>query len=229
MGGEDHPVRAGNGGAEKVQKFPELRGEGIAHGVGDVDRSRPGRNGDPHGPGQEVPVASGRVLGGKLHLPHKTHRVAHRAVDGLEDLLRGELELLLHMEGGGGQEGVDSGRAGLLERAGGGFDILGAAPGEGADGGVTDLFRDGADRRKVVGRGHGKAGFEDVDPHLLELPGDLELLLLLHGGPGALLAVAEGGVEDANPLLTLFFVAICHDALLKILSKMRAGDSRPGG
>ena len=42
----------------------------------------------------------------------------------------------------------------------------------------------------------GKAGLDDVDAHLIEQLGDLELLLEGHGGAGALLAVAQGSVED---------------------------------
>ena len=37
---------------------------------------------------------------------------------------------------------------------------------------------------------------DDVDAHLVEQLGDFELLLEGHGGAGALLAVAEGGVDD---------------------------------
>ena len=44
----------------------------------------------------------------------------------------------------------------------------------------------------------GKAGLDDVDAHARELLGDLELLGLVHGGAGRLLAVAQRGVEDLD-------------------------------
>src|SRR5262249_17294309 len=46
-----------------------------------------------------------------------------------------------------------------------------------------------------------KAGLDDVDAHLVEELGDLELLLMGHGGARALLAVAQGGVEDEDAVL----------------------------
>ena len=49
--------------------------------------------------------------------------------------------------------------------------------------------------------GDGEAGFDDVDAHLVEDLGDLELLLEGHGGAGALLAVAQSGVEDHHAVL----------------------------
>ena len=47
----------------------------------------------------------------------------------------------------------------------------------------------------------GKAGLDDVDAHVVEQLGDFELLLMGHGGAGALLAVAQGGVEDDDAVL----------------------------
>src|SRR5262249_46070995 len=46
-----------------------------------------------------------------------------------------------------------------------------------------------------------KAGLDDVDAHLVEQLGDLELLLMGHGGARALLAVAQGGIEDEDAVL----------------------------
>ena len=47
----------------------------------------------------------------------------------------------------------------------------------------------------------GEAGLDDVDAHLVEQLGHFELLLEGHGGAGALLAVAQGGVEDDDAVL----------------------------
>src|SRR5262245_6456134 len=46
-----------------------------------------------------------------------------------------------------------------------------------------------------------EAGFDDVDTHSVEEFGDLELLLMRHGRAGALLAVAQGSVEDDDAVL----------------------------
>ena len=47
----------------------------------------------------------------------------------------------------------------------------------------------------------GKAGLDDVDAHVVEHLGDLDLFLERHGGAGALLAVAQGGVEYDDAVL----------------------------
>src|SRR5262249_46424765 len=56
-------------------------------------------------------------------------------------------------------------------------------------------------RGEVALRGDRKAGLDNVDAHLVEELGDLELLLMGHGGARALLAVAQGGIEDEDAVL----------------------------
>ena len=59
---------------------------------------------------------------------------------------------------------------------------------------------------KSPSRGDRKAGLDDVDAHVVEEVGDLQLLLEGHGGAGALLAVAQGGVENEDRSV---FVVLC--------------------
>ena len=60
------------------------------------------------------------------------------------------------------------------------------------------LLGDPADRLEVAGRGGREAGLDDVDLEADQLAGDLELLGGGQAGAGRLLAVAQGGVEDAD-------------------------------
>src|SRR5262249_11367725 len=64
-------------------------------------------------------------------------------------------------------------------------------------GALGDLLHGG----EVALRGDREAGLDDVDPHGVEQLGDLELLLMGHGGARALLAVAQCGVEDDDAVL----------------------------
>lgn len=111
------------------------------------------------------------------------------------------------MDPTGGDEGMYPRPLGVADGFPSGPDVLLVAPGEAAnDGhvaivgveGVTDLEGDDLDGLEVVLGGGGEAGLDDVDAELGELAGDVELLLGGHGGAGGLLAVAEGGVEDAD-------------------------------
>ena len=73
--------------------------------------------------------------------------------------------------------------------------------GEPADHRVLGALGDFVDRGEIAVRGDRKSGLDDVDAHLVEQFGDFELLLVGHGGAGALLAVAQGGVENDDAVL----------------------------
>ena len=90
----------------------------------------------------------------------------------------------------------------LAHRLAGPVDVLHAGrarqPG---DGRLLDALGDLAHGLEVAVRGDREARLDDVDPHLVEEVGDLDLLLQRHGGAGALLAVAQRGVEDQDAVL----------------------------
>ena len=69
------------------------------------------------------------------------------------------------------------------------------------DDGVLGALRDLVTASKSPSRGDREAGLDDVDAHLVEQLGDFELLLVGHGRAGALLAVAQGRVEDDDAVL----------------------------
>ena len=72
---------------------------------------------------------------------------------------------------------------------------------EPGDGRVLGPLGDPGDGLEVALGRDRKPRLDDVDAHLVEIVGDLELLLERHRGAGALLAVAQRGVEyeDAIP------------------------------
>ena len=71
-----------------------------------------------------------------------------------------------------------------------------------ADDGVLDALGDLAARpAKSPSEAIGKPASMMSTPIVVEQLGDLELLLERHGGAGALLAVAQGGVEDDDAVL----------------------------
>ena len=62
---------------------------------------------------------------------------------------------------------------------------------------------------KSPSRGDREAGLDDVDAHGVEEVGDLQLLLEGHGGAGALLAVAQRGVEDEDRSVLVVLCGCC--------------------
>ena len=65
-----------------------------------------------------------------------------------------------------------------------------------------DLYKDAltvlrwSDRLEVAGAGNRKTGLDDIDAHALQALGDAHLLVACHGRARALLAVAQGCVEN---------------------------------
>src|SRR5580698_5326254 len=81
------------------------------------------------------------------------------------------------------------------------FDVVRVGARQAGDNGVLGAPRDLAHGLEVAFRGDRETGLDDVDAHVVEHLGDLELFLEGHGGAGALLAVAQGGVEYNDAVL----------------------------
>ena len=140
-----------------------------------------------------------------LRRPFHVVGVAARAGD-LRDhhfvhLVRLFLQFPLHVHRRSGKEGVDALAPGRLDRLGATVDVLHAGAREAADHGVLGTLGDFVHGGEIAFRGDREAGLDDVDAHGVEQLGDLELLFVRHGGAGALLAVAQGRVEDDDAVL----------------------------
>ena len=96
---------------------------------------------------------------------------------------------------------MDPPALGRLDRLAAAVDVLLAGAREPRDHRVLAALGDLADRQEIAFRGNRETGLDDIDAHLVEQLGDLELLLMGHGGAGGLLAVAQCGVEDDDAVL----------------------------
>ena len=95
---------------------------------------------------------------------------------------------------------MNAAAVGGLDGAGGGLDIFAAGAGESSDAGAADFARDGADGLEVAGAGDGKASLEEVDTEGGELVSHAQFFGVVHGASGALLAVAQRGVEEEDAI-----------------------------
>ncbi len=96
---------------------------------------------------------------------------------------------------------MDAAAPGEFHRFRAAVDVLRMGAGETGDDGVLGAPADLADRLEIAFGSDGKTGLDDIDAHVVEHLGDFELLLEAHGGAGALLAVAQGGVEYDDAVL----------------------------
>jgi hypothetical protein len=130
--------------------------------------------------------------------------------DALVDLLGVELELELAVQRRGTDEGMDALLGRRPERLAGTIDVAVGGAGETADHAVLDDLGDLVDGVEVAFRRDREAGLDDVDAHRLEDLGDAELLVDGHRAARGLLAVAQGGIEDDDPL-ALSGIGYCGD------------------
>ena len=176
-------------------------GRGVAHRVGDVDRGGALVEGDLEHLGRELDLRAGGVHRRELHVVAVAAGLRHRRARlALHVLARG-LELVLDVDVARGDEGVDAGPLGVLDRVPGGVHVLRVGAGEPADHRAVDLAGDRLHRLEVAGRGDREAGLDDVHAEARELLRDLELLLAVERDPRRLLPVAQGGVEDPYSVL----------------------------
>ena len=105
------------------------------------------------------------------------------------------LQLALHMDGGGGDKGMDAKGFGDPQGFACGIDILGQGAGEGADPAVLDVTGYGLHRLKITGGRDREAHFHDVDTESFQRLGNLQLLLDRQAGRQRLLAITQGGIE----------------------------------
>jgi hypothetical protein len=89
----------------------------------------------------------------------------------------------------------------MAHRLAGAGDVGGDGPGEPRHARALDPAGDSRDGLEITVRGNREAGLDDVDAHHVQHVGDLELLLEGHGRARALLAIAQGGVEDQDAVL----------------------------
>ena len=196
MDREHRLVRVGNAGEQLADGVTELLGNGIAHCVRDVDGGGAGIDHCLDDAAQEIQLGTARILTGKLHIPHMIAGMFYRRHRMLDHLIRRQAQLVLHMDRAGRQEGMNA--PGFCP--GQGFcrpvDIRRLGTGQGANGGFAHGVGNGLHRQKVPLAGDGEAGFDHIHLHPFQGLGDTQLLVLIHGGAGALLAIAQGGIEN---------------------------------
>ena len=80
------------------------------------------------------------------------------------------------------------------------FDVAGARPGQPGDDGPADRGGHGTDRFGISLGRDGESGFDQIHAQTVELDRQTHLLVNPHRVSGGLLAVAQGGVEDGQPI-----------------------------
>ena len=195
--GEDDVLRARDARAHHAEERLVLGGRGVADGVGNVDGRGAGLHGDVDHLDEEVEVGAGAVLGGELDVVGVAAGEADALGDLVEGLLARDPQLGLEVQVGGGKKDVDAVRLRGLDGAGGGLDVLALAAGKRGDAGPGHLSGDASARTsKSPSEAMAKPASRMSTPSRGKLVRHAQLLVVVHGAAGGLLAVAEGGVEE---------------------------------
>ena len=177
-----------------------LLGYRVAHRIGEVDRGRAGLDCELHAARQIVDRRARCVHGAPFDVVDQVARLRHRRADDLEHLLLGLLHLVREVNRRCRYERVNTATFGVPYSFGGARNISGDGAGEPGNHGILAATGDFRDGFEIADRSDRKARLDDVDTHVVERLGNLQLFLERHRRARALLAVAQRRVEDENAL-----------------------------
>src|SRR5206468_5136072 len=104
---------------------------------------------------------------------------------------------------GSSDTGMNARTAGITKGLRSRFDIFFHGSTERAYSSFLNYFRDLIYRFKIAGTGNRKAGFDDIDSHIFEFQGQVQLFGCIEFASRNLLTISEGGVENKN-------LVVCH-------------------
>ena len=165
MGRPDHFIRIRDRLPQRADQRAVFFRVGIADRVRHVDRGGASDNRGIDTFAQEVELGPGRVLCAPLDIIDQIAGLRDRPPNRLKHGIRTHFQLVLHMHGAGGDEGVDTRagrRANSLTAA---LDIAGRGAGKAGDHGCFGAARNLAHGFEIASRSGGETCLDDVHAH----------------------------------------------------------------
>ena len=196
--GQHYRVDAAHVLLEVAEDFAVFLGDRIAHRVRDIDSGGAGSDNRFDHFGQKLEFRTRSVFRRKLDIGAQRPCMPHARHGGFDDFFLRHVQLVLAMDGTGGQKDVDARLGCVLHCLPAEVDVLGIAAGEAGDDRALHFARNGVDGLPVALGSHGKASLDDVHAELRQRPPDPKLLRQRHAAARRLLAVTQRGVEDQD-------------------------------
>ena len=205
--------------AEAPDEIAELLRDGIANGVGYVDRCRAGLYGCLNDLAEIPHLGPCGIHRREFHIVAESLGPLHSPHSHLEYLI-GALPEHGDVIGRGADEGVQPGLGRSGQRLARPVDVLGQSTGKTADGRPVHLLRDSANGLEVLVGGDRESRLDHVDLQAGQLMGDLQLLSDGERSPRGLLGVAQGRVEHDHVIHTASLV--CHSVVFLLAPEWEA-------
>ena len=150
---EAHLVDAAHVLAQVAEQLGEFIRHRVSHGVRNVHRGGAGFDDGFDHLREEIELGARGIFGRELHVLAEFARDLHALDRGADDFLLRHVELVLAMDGAGGEEHVDAMLRRGLQRPGGELDVAAVAAREAADDRALHLARHRVDTFPVAARG----------------------------------------------------------------------------
>ena len=165
-------VGIGNALNDLADHFAKLVGDGVPHCVRNIDGSRARINGRFDNPAEEIYFRTACILAGKLHIRAQISSPLDRANCLLDNLVRLQAQLVLHVNRTGGNERMNTAAIGACECFRRAVNVSIHRPREATDGAVLDGIGDQLDGGKIARASDGEACFNNIDSELFQRFGD---------------------------------------------------------
>jgi hypothetical protein len=142
--------------AQHLDKAGELLRNGVTHRVGDVHRARAGLDGGLDAAAEEIAIGARGILRRPFHILAEIAGMGDAVDDRLMHRIGLHLQLELHMQRAGGDEGVDARASGLAQGLPGTVDVLAAGAGKPGDCQIAQILRHPAHGLEIAVSGDGK-------------------------------------------------------------------------
>ena len=193
---EDGLVRVGNTFAQVTDQTAEMVWDVIADRIRNIQGGCPGLDHGLQDPAKKIQLGTPGILRGEFDVVGVLARPLYGLDRLLHHLIRLHAQFHFHMNRRGRDKGMNASGIGLFDRLAGAIDVLIEGTGQPTHGTVFDGPGHGLDGFKITRAGNGKTRLDDIHPHTFEGLGNTHLLVLGHGGTGALFPVAQGGIKN---------------------------------
>ena len=169
---------------------------GVANRIGNIDGGGAFFDDCFNNLAEKIHFTAISIFGAEFHIGAQAACLAYGHLGLFQHLLGRHAQFFLHMQGAGGDKGVDAATGSVFQCFASAGDIAFIGTRQRADRCILDGVGNGLHALEItVGAGR-KACFDHVHAQALQLAGNADFFIARHAGAGRLFAVTQGGIEN---------------------------------